>query len=234
MRYTFFGILLLLSSANGYAQQFLNGKVRKKGTTEVLMSVSIQNITRHQFNLSDEGGNFKIEAQEGDLLIFSSVGYQADTLLVTAPMFVGQYQVFLEPRAVALPTVRVGGQSNYQLDSMERRKDYDWVYDHKGVRLVDKNKQGDGIGASLNLPIYTSAERQRERLKKRLIQEEEDFYIDSRFGREYVSRLTHLQGDSLQMFMFRYRPTYQFCRMANNTDILLWINDSIKLFRKKS
>jgi hypothetical protein len=69
-------------------------------------------------------------------------------------------------------------------------------------------------------------------LKKRLRQEEEDYYIDNKFPRTKVAQLTGLRGDSLQQFMIRYRPTYQWCRTANAMDVLLYINDNLVLFRK--
>jgi hypothetical protein len=44
--------------------------------------------------------------------------------------------------------------------------------------------------------------------------------------------VTGLKGDSLQLFMVTYRPTYKFCRSATNEDILLYINEKLKLFQK--
>ena len=48
-----------------------------------------------------------------------------------------------------------------------------------------------------------------------------------------MARVTGLKGDSLQRFMYRYRPSYAFCRKATNEDILLYINASLKKFLKK-
>lgn len=236
MRYTgliaFFVLLLLLVSCDIFAQQFVRGKIHKKESTEMLQAVTVRNFSREEFNLSDMGGNFRILADRGDTLIFSSAGYKSDTLVVGTFMLTDGVDVFLEPRVVALPTVRVGGVSNYQLDSIQRRKDYDWVYDHGKTKMLEKDRHGrDGVGIGLNIPTRSTADKQREKLKKRLIQEEEDYYIDSRFTRDYVTRLTKMQGDSLQTFMVRYRPSYEFCRTATNQDILLYINDSWKKFK---
>lgn len=232
MRYTIILLLFAHLSFEVSAQQPFMGRIYKKGSKELLSSVSIQNLSHLKYNLSDQGGNFRIEASDGDTLIFSSAGYQTDTLTITSSMFVGEYHIFMEPRVVLLAAVRVGALSNYQLDSMERRKDYEWVYGRRGsTPVLDKKKAGDGVGASMTLPSFSSGDRQIEKLRKRLVTEEEDFYIDSRFTREYVTRLTHLQGDALDQFMVKYRPAYKWCRMATNTDMLLWINDSFKKFK---
>ena len=67
-----------------------------------------------------------------------------------------------------------------------------------------------------------------ERSQERLLKDEEQHYVDYRFSREYVSRLTHLKGDSLEQFIIRYRPSYDSCRHAANVDILVYISESLK------
>lgn len=232
MRYTCTVILLLLISFSGSAQTFLTGKVRKKESAEILISVSIQNHTQRKYDLSDEGGNYRIPARGGDLLIFSSVGYLADTLVVTPAMLAGDCPILLETRVVELPSFQVGSLSNYQSDSIARREEYKWIYDHGGkTDLVQKERKQDGVGVNLNLFRSGSKEdKDWEKLKRRLIKEEEQHYIDYRYSREYVSRLTHLSGDALQKFMEQYRPSYDYARRAAQVDILVFINDSYKKF----
>jgi len=46
-----------------------------------------------------------------------------------------------------------------------------------------------------------------------------------------VALLTRLTGDSLQLFLRLYRPSYAFCRKANPEDMLLYINDKLRLLR---
>jgi len=232
MRYAYTFILFLLISHGGSAQTFLTGKVRKKESTEYLVSVSIQNITQRKYDLSDERGNYQIPAKEGDQLAFSSVGYRTDTLIVTPVMLAGDCPIFLEPRVETLRSFQVGSLSNYQLDSMARREEYKWIYEHGNVQRVEKERKGDGVGISLDL--FRNASRKdmdREKLKKRLIREEQEHYIDYRYSREYVSRLTHLKGDSLQKFMEQFRPSYDYTRKAATVDILIFVNDSYKTFR---
>jgi hypothetical protein len=233
MRTTIFLFLLLFISLGGWAQQFLTGKVRKQESTEVLASVSIHNTTQQKYDLSEENGSYRMQVQPGDRVIFSSVGYKADTLIVTTAMLSGDYPVYLEPRAQTLQAVRVGDFSNYQLDSLARREEYAWIYNHGEQKLVNKERKGDGVGVGIAIFRNTaSVDQQRERLKKRLMKEEEDQYIDSRYSRDYVAKLTHLGGDSLFRFMRDFRPTYDYCRKAATVDILVFINDSFKKFMR--
>ena len=233
LTYPFVILLLLSSSIKGSAQQFLTGKVFKKNSTEVLISVSIHNISAQRYDLSEENGSYRIQVVPGDHVSFSSVGYVADTVTVTASMLTADFPVYLDVRAQTLKAVRVGAFSNYQLDSMDRKKEYAWVYDHDNTPRVDPNRKGDGVGVTLN--IFRNAgskEKQREKLEKRLAKEEEEYYIDYRYNKDNVAKYTHLTGDSLKQFMQKYRPSYEYCRRAANVDILVYINDSYKQYLK--
>lgn len=228
-----FVIFLLFSSIEGRAQQFLTGKIYKKNSTEALISVSIHNISAQRYDLSEENGGYRIQVVPGDHVSFSSVGYIADTVTVTASMLTAEYPVYLDIRPQTLSAVRVGEFNNYQLDSMDRKKEYAWVYAHDNTPRLDHNRKGDGVGVTLN--IFRNAgskEKQREKLEKRLAKEEEEYYVDYRYNKDNVAKYTHLSGDSLKQFMIKYRPSYDYCRRAANVDILVYINDSYKQYLK--
>ena len=224
----------MLPGFTGFAQQFLTGKVREKANLEVLSSVSIYNQTQRKHQLSDKEGNYRIIVQPGDIVIFSCVGYHADTIAVSAKILSAEFPILLDLRPVSLQAVTVGSLSNYQLDSLERRQVYRWIYEQEPQPVVERQRQGDGVGVELNvIPHGTSEVRQRLQLKKRILREEEQHYVNFRFSADYISRLTHLEGDLLKQFMVRYRPTYDFCRKAANIDILVYINDSFKKFKNR-
>lgn len=235
MRYIIYTLIFsLVLPFHAWSQQFLTGKIYKKSSTEVLLSVSIHNITEQRYDLSEEDGSYKIQAAPGDHIAFSSVGYKADTLTVTASLLTADCPIYLDIRAQELQAVRVGQYSNYQLDSMDRRKEYAWVYEHDNTPHFARDRQGaDGVGITMNIfRNSSSAAKQRIHLEKRLAKEEEDYYVDYRYNKDYVSRITHLKGDSLRQFMQRYRPSYDYCRKAANVDILVYISDSYKQFMK--
>ena len=232
MRHITLLILFVLLCCQGFAQQFLTGKIRKKDGQEPLISVNVYNLTLHKHKLSDETGSYRILARPGDIVVFSMVGYHTDSIPVTANILAADYSVSMDLRMVDLQAVTVGNLSNYQLDSLARRQDYGWIYDDKPQPVVERQRQGDGVGVELNVIPNGNPndDRQIKQWKKRISHEEEQHYVDFRFSREYVSRLTHLQGDSLQLFMERYRPTYDYCRKAATVDILVFISDSYKKF----
>jgi hypothetical protein len=227
--------ILVLLSTPAVSQQVLTGKIRQKTTDAILSSVTVVNHTQKKYNISDAGGNYRIAANPGDTITFSSAGYHADTTYVVAPELEDKegYVVYLEPNLVELPSVLVGQLSNYQLDSMQRKEDYAWLDQTHKVRLAGDQTPTDGVGIGFSPVSYFSPEEKNLRqLRQRVKSEEKDFYIDSRFPSSYVSMVTGLKGDSLQLFMVTFRPTYKFCRGATNEDILLYINEKLKLFQK--
>ncbi|HEY4154015.1 MAG TPA: hypothetical protein VGM24_01260 [Puia sp.] len=227
-------LFFLLLSSTGFAQQPFSGRVFKKGSTEVLAGINVTNLTGQKHNVSDLGGNYRIPAAPGDSIIFSSAGYLPDTIVLNPACFADPYPVFLTAHIVALPPVTVGEESGYQVDSLQRRKDYGFIYDKKHpVKLWNEKRPGDEPGFSFSpAGFFSKTEKEKRRLKKRLQQEEEDDYIDLRFPRNRVAQLTRLTGDSLQQFMIRYRPSYRFCRNASNQDMFFYINDKLILFKK--
>jgi len=235
MRQIFCFLLFFLPAFAGFGQTSLFGTVHKRGNQEILSLVNIFNKTQRIHRLSDEQGNYRIKAQAGDSVIFSFVGYRADTIRITSTMLAAEFPILMDIRPVSLETVTVSGLSNYQIDSLERRQIYAWIYEQEPQPVVERQRQGDGVGVELNVIPHGSSEvRQRLHLKKRIIKEEEKYYVDFRFSPEYVSHLTHLQGDSLAQFMSRYRPAYDFCRKTAGVDMLVYVNDCFKEFRKEN
>jgi hypothetical protein len=228
--------LLLLVSTNGIGQSLLAGKVRQKENRKILAFVTVTNKTQQKVNTSDIGGNYRIAANPGDTITFTFAGLRPETIIVDSRMLAEKdgYQVYLEPRSVLLPTVKVDEQTNYQLDSIKRREDYQKLYPVHPRKLIGNETPADGVGIVIAPNDYFSAgETQKRRLRRRLTQEEKEYYIDARFPAAYVAKITGLKGDSLQVFLVRYRPTYDFCRKASNEDVFLYINDKVKIYRKQ-
>jgi hypothetical protein len=229
--YIFFSFLAF--SSGGFAQQKLTGKIIKKESAEVLTGVNVVNLTMKRYTTSDTSGVYTIPASPGDTIVFSSAGYLPDTAHVALYMLSENYLVPLIPRITALPSVEVEEMGKYQADSLQRREDYGFLLDKKHpIKLMNEKRAADGPGFSFSpLGFFSNREKQKRRLKERLEQEEEDYYIDYKFSVSRVSLLTGLKGDSLRIFMMHYRPSYEFCRSANNQDMFLYINDKLVLFK---
>jgi hypothetical protein len=228
--------LLIVLPTCASAQQMVTGRVHKKDSPDVMGAVTVENITRHEFDQTDMGGNFRIHAEVGDSLVFSYTEYKSDTVWITKDKVGLKLDVYLVPSSVTqLQSITVGGFNRYQLDSLQRRSDYNSYYhDHQPTSMLAKTTPESGFGMTFSPITYFSKKATQHRaLGKRLQKDEEGFYIEYRFNRDYVSKLTGLKGDSLNQFMERYRPTYKWCRAATDQDVLLYINDRYRSFMKR-
>jgi CarboxypepD_reg-like domain len=212
------------------AQLIVKGKIYDAETDSAIAAVNVYNLNTKQSVRSGIDGNYAIAAAERERLVFSISGFKPDTITVTYHMLLMQYDVTLRKQVVTLKNVTV--TSSYQADSQARRNYYSHIYE-KQPGLTGRNTPSNGFGISLSpFSFFSHQAKQKRQLKKRLIRQEEEDYIDRCFPVEWVARLTGLRGDSLSRFMALYRPSYSFCRKINREKMLLYINDKFKEFKK--
>jgi hypothetical protein len=141
--------------------------------------------------------------------------------------------ITLKPKPIVLEEVKLTTRS-YQLDSMERRAYYSNIWDRRNAGITGGHTPG-GVGISLSpLSFFSRESKQKRQLKKRLARYEEEAFIEHSFPSAWVQRLTGLKGDSLRLFLYRYRPSYAFCRKTDELGMIVYINDRLKEFRRGS
>jgi hypothetical protein len=232
-----FRLLLLLlfvagSTRSLSAQSVITGKLYDGKNDSLLVGVTVMNISAKQFILSDKNGQYTIKAAENDLLVFSYSGYTPDTIPVEPYMFYTRLDVTLKPSPLLLRGVTVVA-ANYQTDSLNRQAYYRHILSVPEPGITGGNTPV-GFGISLSPFSHFSREsRQRRALKKRLAELEKESYIEHQFSEPLVKRLTGLQGDSLRLFLYAYRPSYSFCRKTAPEEMILYISDSLKKFRSQ-
>jgi len=134
--------------------------------------------------------------------------------LCAAVRIVGAQQPLADSaRRDSLPAVFVRSH-NYLLDSLENRREYKKVFDYdKGY--VDGLKSGRGgrslgVGIDFDMLLDGRKNRQMLALQKRLEYEEDEKYIDHRWNRSLIHRITGLDTPAIDTFMRAYRPSKEF------------------------
>lgn len=223
-------VFLFAFSTQLGAQQTLKGKVYEAVTDSVMPAVNILNSNTKISTRSGTDGTYSIAAAEGDIIIFSTSGYQPDTITVRFDYLLTQYDATMLRRVIVLQGVKIA--ANYQADSLNRRNYYNHIYEAKaGIR--SPNRPMDGVGVTLSpVSFFSKESKQTRTLRKRLEKEERENFIDHSFPLSWVKSLTGLSGDSLSLFMYRYRPSYSFCRKTGREGMLLYVNAKLKEFRK--
>lgn len=230
MRQQYLLFLLILLSEMGNAQM-LTGTVMDAKSDLPLAGTTIFNRSQKIFKKASFEGKFSIIATEGDVIIFSSVGYRSDTIELSEELLKGGLDIGLMALPVSLDTVTVDSRS-YVDDSLRRREEYKYFYDMPIRNITGGNTPQHGFGISFSpFTFFSPKERAKRRLRKQLEYNEEQAYIDHYFSSSYVQRVTGLHGEELRKFMLMYRPTYSFVRKANKEDLLRYVDESLKKFK---
>ena len=213
------------------------GYLRDSITHEPIVLASVTNTNTNKTVMTSYSGLFKIELAAGQVLSFAAVGYHFDTIHYTARhMEQDTLQLILSPLIRNLGTVTVTstrGFSQYQLDSMERRKDL--LRDIGNYTIPTVAQANSGAGIALNISHFSKHERSKRKAFAFYDANEKEAYINYRFTEPLVKQYSGLKDDRLQDFMQQYRPSYEWLREhRSDEDIKYYINTNMKFFFKRN
>jgi hypothetical protein len=215
---------------------YISGYVKDKQTKHPLAFASITNLSTNKTTMTDEEGKFMIEVKVNQLLSFSSVGYNFDTVRITEQLIsqASQY-FFLSPLVHQLSGVTVTSLSKYnkyQLDSIERRKNY--FGDRSDAKIPVASLANSGAGMGINIDHFYKREKNRSNWIDMFGVMEKEAYINYFYPPELVNKYTNLHADSLTNFIQFSRPKYEWLRKHNSDeDLLYYINDKLKSYYKR-
>jgi hypothetical protein len=206
-----FMALILLSTRTAFGQVVISGTVYDESQRFAMAGVSVLS-TSGLGTTTDSVGHYRIRLALDDSIYFSYLGKSTARFPVKE---IGAGQPFDMALAVSidsLPAVFVRG-NNYLLDSLQNRKDYAKVFNYQSSYLSSvKSTRRGGMGVGLDLDMFLNGKQNRrmEAFQKRLEEEEKDKFVDHRFSRAIVRRITGLDAPALDTFMVQYRPTEEF------------------------
>lgn len=210
----------------------LSAQIEIKGTVyDATQKVPLDNVSVLTYKglstVTDSSGNYQITVQPDDSIYFSYGTKATKKYLAKEIAYPYAFDMSLKVKVqYTLPNVIVRGKT-YKMDSIENRNDYAKVFNYqKPNPLKGFNTSGGVVGMDADAIINMfrfKHNRQMLNLQNRLIQEEQDKYIDHRFSKAVVKKLTSLQGADLDSFMVRYRPSYYFVQACNDLELYQYI-----------
>lgn len=188
---------------------------------------------------TDSLGKYSINVVSGDTLHFFYKGKPTQPFLVNEIKTPQQFDIALQTTVQSkyrlLKEVQVFSRS-YKQDSLENRERYGdiFAYQRPGVR---SSISPSGVaGADLDELVNIFRFRHNRYLKafqQRLQTQEEDHYVDHRFSKKFVQRITGLQSPQLDSFIQIYRPSYSFTAEANEISFNQYILNCYYIFSKQ-
>jgi len=204
--------------------------------TKPLEAVSVI-ATSGRGTTTDSNGNYSIQVPVDDSIYFSYLGRATNRFPVSAINSITGFDIALHVDPLELKEVRVMPR-NYRMDSLQNREDYAKYFDFKkpGFKITSPSTNG-GLGAGVDLDeLINVFRRQRTRrllaFQSRLVEDEQEKYVDHRFSEYTVKKITHLTGDELDSFMVKFRPSYEFCKKANDYDFFDYIKIAYQQYKK--
>lgn len=185
--------------------------------------------------MTNEDGHYEIEVSEKDSIWFSYLGKPTKkfpVMKITNPF---EFDISIQVNVPTMKEVRIRPK-NYKLDSIQNRLDYAKIFNYEKPKLKVVTPQfGVGAGFDLNEIINMFRFRRNRSMasfQQRLLEQEQEKFIDHRFNKALVRRLTLLDGNELDSFMRVFRPGYEFTQLSGDYEFQLYIKTSLYRFKR--
>jgi len=223
--------LLCFSTKQLMAQYVtISGTVYDITARRPLEAVAVMS-TSGRGTVTDSAGRYSLTMLRRDSMWFSLIGkttmkYPVDTITNTSG-----FDVMIHIKATQLPEVKVRN-SYYKFDSVQNRNDYAKIFNFRkpGLRLSNNtstyNPGTVTVGLDINEIVNMfrfKRNRQILALQRRLLQQEQDKYIEHRFSKAFIRKITKLEGRELDVFIFRYKPEYEWLQTLNDLELGYYI-----------
>lgn len=218
----FFLLFALISSVD--AQVRVSGRVYSKTRTQFIPGVTVMSNSGRA-TMTDSLGKYVIYLNEADSIWFSYQNKSTQKFSLNDFPNPQNFEISLHIPPDMLPAITVYPR-NYKLDSIRNRQEYAKAFNYQKPGLATSVNPDGGVGVDLNelLNVFNFSRNKRmSQFRDRLLQEEEDAYIYSRFSRALVIRLTGLKDKDLDYFMRKYKPPVQFVRYATEYELQSYI-----------
>lgn len=228
--FCFFFFLLTIT---GFSQYKIRGIVYDSTRNYPLELVSVLS-TSGKGAITNSHGEYEITVSEKDSIWFSYLNKPTIKFPVLKIVNPFGFDISLQVSVPVLNEVQIR-QRNYKEDSIQNRKDYAKIFNYRKPGLVAVTPQyGAAAGFDLDEIINMFRFRRNRSMlsfQKRLLLQEQDKFIDHRFNKGLVRRLTNLDGNELDSFMQLYRPPYFFTLGSGDYDFQKYIKDSFERFK---
>lgn len=205
-------LILILNPAEGQ-QRDVKGTVYDRTLRYGIHGVSVVSSSGTG-TTTDSLGRYHIKLALTDSIQFSYLGKGTQKFPVKDIPENQPFDMSLQVDAESLPGVTVR-QSIYRLDSLANREEYRKAFDFEKNYMAEP-QMGLGVGVSLDALFSGKKLKQAEALQKRLEQQEKDKYVDYKFNKPLVRRVTGLKETDLDSFMVNFRPSYETLQSFEN------------------
>ncbi|GAA3966481.1 hypothetical protein GCM10022246_19270 [Pedobacter ginsengiterrae] len=248
MRFLF--ILSLIIFSNKIFAQKINGQILDYASKLPLENVIVSYGTHTVITSVD--GKFSFQKSLSlEIVRLKKLGYEDYELNLNYTF--KDLTIYLKSSAINLNDVLILSKRDYLSDSLKMRKDYANVFAYKAPTikniLVEKGWRYPTVGSNLvsnstssivsfdilkTIGLLTKGRSSISKLQKVQLKDEEMNYINNRFNAEKIASITKLEGDSLQSFIQKYKPSAIEVKKMNDYQLLIYVKKSYAEFIKSN
>jgi hypothetical protein len=222
---------------NSTAQVAISGTVLDNSKTNFVEAVTVAS-TGGKITYTDSLGKYSIQTKNGDSLYFIYNNKPTQKFAVNKIPNSAEFDISLhipvKSKYGLLKEVVVFSKS-YKQDSIENRENYGEVFSFRKNGIGTSIAPGGGVGLDANELINAFRFKRNKRLQafqKRLEADEQEKYVNYRFNKVFVRRITQLQSPLLDTFMIWYRPTYDFSAATDELEFNQYVLNASYHFRR--
>ncbi len=185
---------------------------------------------------TNRNGQYELDLMPGDSIWFSYLNKPTVKFPVANMNNPLSFDVALHINITTLKEVKIRPR-DYKQDSIQNREDYAKVFNYKkpGLSVVrPQTEYGAAVGFDLNEIINVFRFRRNRNMlafQKRLVNQEQEKFVDRRFNKAVVRRLTGLTEPEIDSFMFVYRPSYELALVLSEYDFQYYIKAAFERFK---
>jgi len=230
--------LLIFSALHSKSQIWLTGRVYDSTRMVAVPSVKVS-TKKGVVTYTDSIGRYGMNVDKNDSVTFTFLGKSTIYFPVKEINYPAGFdialQVTVQDRYKTLKEIVVI-KKTYKEDSLENRERYRKVFefDRGGLQISETGTMGGTPGLDLTSLINSFRFKRNKSLRSlqnRLIEEEQQKFVDSRFTKALVRQITGLNDRDIERFMKLWRPPYELVAFTQEYQFHQYILDASRYFR---
>jgi hypothetical protein len=209
------------------AAQQITGVVADRDGQTPLQNVQISNVHSNVIVFCDSIGKFAIQANKGQLIEMRKAGYKTTRFRLPRGYMPSYFKIYMEQLVELNTDIYASSQlTQFQKDS---------INDHELYKVALNFPKMSGL-EKIESPFSAMSKKNREKwaFQESYATYEKEKFIDYTFSPSLITSLTGLKGDSLNVYMRRYRPTYEQLRSMNLYEYYNFVKHSVEFYRRRS
>lgn len=202
--------------------------ITKRNPVEAVSVIS----TSGKGTMTDSVGKYSLVVKETDSIYFSFLNKETIKYAIKTIPNLAAFDISILKKIGELPLVFVK-QRNYRIDSIQNRLDYAKIFNYEKPSiqpLVTDMGVGMDFDSFLNMFKFRKNKRMAS-FQRRLLKEEEDRYINHRFNKGLVKRLTGLNAPEIDIFMREFKPTLVMVQQLNDLELGQYVVEAFKYYK---